>query len=143
MKKLIVALFAAVLASAGLVVATGGAASANCTPSQYSGCVSTVTRVVTPGVVVKGRKAKVCATVNARGSNATPVGTVVFKVKRNAGGYFFKSSKNLNRNGRACVKTTKLNRTGGYTVVAKYKSPRGSIFINSRNGGGFDVIRRA
>ncbi|GAB3248584.1 hypothetical protein [Nocardioides dilutus] len=140
MKKLIAALFAAVLMAAGLVVATGSTASANCTPTQYSGCVSTVTKVTTPGVVPQGKKAKVCATVNARGTNATPVGRVVFKVKRNLGGYFFKSSKDLNANGKACIKTGSLGKTGGYSVVAKYKSPKGSIFINSRNGGGFDVV---
>ena len=141
MKKLIAALFAAVLVAAGLMVATASSASANCTPTQYSGCVRTVTKVTTPGVVPKGQKAKVCANVNAKGSNATPVGRVVFKVKRNAGGFFFKTKKDLNRNARACVKTPKLNRVGGYTVIGKYKSPRGSIFINSRNGGGFDVVR--
>jgi hypothetical protein len=139
MKKLIAALFAAVLMAAGLVVATASTASANCTPSQYSGCVSTVTKVKTPGVVPQGKKARVCATVNARGSNATPVGTVVFKIKRNAGGYFFKASKALS-GGTACVKTGKLVKTGGYLVTAKYKSPSGSIFINSRNGGSFDVV---
>lgn len=140
MKKLIAAVFAAVLMAAGLVVATGSTASANCTPSQYSGCVSTVTKVSTPGAVPQGKKAKICATVNARNSNATPVGRVVFKVKRNLGGYFFKASKDLNANGTACVKTGKLGKLGGYAVTAKYKSPAGSIFINSRNGGSFDVV---
>lgn len=139
MKKLISGLFAAVLMAAGLVVATGSTASANCTPSQYSGCVRTVTDVTTPGIVPKGSKAKVCATVKAKGSNATPVGTVVFKVKRNTGRYFFKTTKNL-RDGKACVKTGRLKRTGGYGVTAKYKSPAGSIFINSRGGGSFDVV---
>lgn len=140
MKKLIAVLFAAVLMAAGLVVATGSTASANCTPSQYSGCVQTVTRVTTPGVVPQGHKAKVCAVITAKGSNATPVGMVVFKVKRNAGGYFFKASKDLDGDGRACVKTGALGLTGGYLVIAKYKSPSGSIFINSRNGGAFDVV---
>jgi hypothetical protein len=142
MKKLIAALFAAVLMAAGLVVATTSTAAADCAPTQYSGCVRTITKVSSPAVIPLGSKAKLCATVRAKNSNATPVGTVVFKIKRNVpgAGDFHKKRKNL-RNGVACVKTKKLRRVGGYNVVAKYKSPRGSIFINSFGSAGWDVRR--
>jgi hypothetical protein len=140
MKRLIAALFAAVLMATGLVVATGSTASANCTPSQYSGCVRTITKATGPGVVDKGRKATVCVSVSAKSSNATPAGEVVIKVTRNAGGYFFRTTKRLN-GGEACVRTDKLKRTGGYSIQANYKSPKGSIFIHSRDGAGFDVVR--
>ena len=139
MKKLIAALFAAVLMAAGLVVATGSTASANCSPSQYSGCVQTKTKVTVPASVPKGKKARICVTVKAKGSNATPVGRVVIKLKRNQGGYFFKSSGAYS-GGEVCVKSGKLNKRGGYTATAKFKSPKGSIFQNSTGSAGFDVV---
>jgi hypothetical protein len=139
MKKLIAAGFTAVLMSGGLVVATGGTASADCTPNNYAGCIATKTKASGPGVVLKGKKATVCAEVTARGSNATPTGRVVIKVKRNAGGFFFKSSV-VYSGGEVCVKTGRLNKAGGYSIDAKYKAPDTSAFINSRDGSGFDVV---
>jgi hypothetical protein len=139
MKKLITALFAAVLMSAGLVVATGGTASADCSPTKYAGCVATKTKASGPGVVVKRKKATVCAEVTARNSNATPTGRVVIKIKRNAGGFFFKSSV-VYSGGDVCVKTGRLNKRGGYSIEAKFKAPDTSVFINSRDGSGFDVV---
>jgi hypothetical protein len=82
----------------------------------------------------------VCATVKAKGSNATPVGIVKFKATRNAGGFFFKKKLPYS-GGRICVKTKKLWKLGGYTVKAKFKSPAGSIFMNSKDTDGFDVVR--
>lgn len=139
MKKLISALFAAVLMAAGMVVATGGTASADCSPTQYAGCVATKTKVSGPGVVVQGSKASVCATVKAKGSNATPKGKVTFKVTRNAGGYFFKKSKSYNGS-EVCVKTSKLAKKGGYSVDVNFKAPNSSVFLNSAGGTGFDVV---
>jgi hypothetical protein len=139
MKKLIAAGFTAVLMSGGLVVATGGTASADCTPNNYAGCVATKTKATGPGVVVQGAKATVCASVKAKGSNATPTGRVVFKVTRNAGGYFFKKAVSYS-GGEVCVKTTKLAKKGGYSVDAKFKAPDSSAFINSEDGTGFDVV---
>jgi len=139
MKKLIAAMFAAVLMAAGLVVSTGGTASADCTPTQYAGCVATRTVVSGPGVVAQGKKARICATVKARGSNATPRGTVVFKVTRNAGGYFFKKSKNYSGN-KKCITTSKLFKRGGYSVDVRFKAPNNSVFINSYGSTGFDVV---
>ena len=138
MKKLISVLFATVVMAAGLVVATGGSASANCTPSQYSGCVSTKTTVSARSFVPKGSKATVCAKVRATGSNATPSGRVSFTVSRNRGGYSFSSSKSFSGS-KVCVTTSKLKKSGGYTVTATYKSPAGSIFVNSSASKGFDV----
>jgi hypothetical protein len=138
MKKLISVLFATVLMAAGLVVATGSSASANCTPSQYSGCVTTKTKVSAPNSVDKGSKATVCAKVKAVNSNATPTGTVVFTVTRNKGNYFFKKSVSYS-GAKVCVSTSKLKKKGGYSVSAKYKSPDGSVFLNSEGSDGFDV----
>ena len=139
MKKLIAALFAAVLMAAGLVVATGSTASANCDPTHYAGCVPTKTKITAPGAVPKGKKATLCVTVKAKGSNATPTGKVVIKLKRNQGGYFFKSSGAYS-GGEVCVKSGKLNAKGGYTATAKFKSPAGSVFQNSSGSVGFDVV---
>lgn len=139
MKKLFSGLFAALLIPVALVVATGGPASADCSPTQYAGCVATKTRATTSGAVVRGTKATVCASVTAKASNATPTGTVVFKVKRNAGGYFLKKSVGYS-GGEACVKTTKLYKRGGYSVDAKFKAPDSSVFLNSVDGTGFDVV---
>lgn len=139
MKKLIAALFTAVLMASGLVVATGGTASADCSPTQYAGCVATKTKASGPGVVVQGTKATVCASVKAKGSNATPVGRIVFKVTRNAGGFFFKKSVSYS-GGDVCTKTVKLVRKGGYSVDVKFKAPDSSVFLNSADGTGFDVV---
>lgn len=139
MKKLIAAVFTAVLVAAGLVVSTGGTASADCSPSQYAGCVATKTKATGPGVVAKGKKARVCATVKAKGSNATPRGEVQFKVTRKGGGYSFNKTKNY-RGGEVCVKTTKLTKLGGYSIKAKFKAPNTSIFLNSSDGAGFRVV---
>lgn len=139
MKKLISALFAAVLLAAGLVVSTGGTASADCSPTQYAGCVATRTKVSGPGTVERGTKARVCALVKARGSNVTPVGTVTFKIKRNAGGYFLKRTKRI-RGGEACVRTARLFKRGGYSATARYQAPDTSVFLNSSGGTGFDVV---
>lgn len=139
MKKLIAALFTAALMAAGLVVATGGTASADCTPTNYAGCVATRTKVDSPGVVVQGQKAQICVTVNARGSNLEPRGRVVVKVTRNAGGYFFKKSKPYNGS-EVCVKTSRLQKRGGYNIDAAFKAPNNSVFINSFGSGGFDVV---
>jgi hypothetical protein len=140
MKKLIVTLFVTMLAGSGLVVATGGTAFADCTPSQYSGCVATKTKALAPDVVSKGSKATVCAKVKAIGSDATPVGEVVIKVDKNSGGQVSKATFDYS-GGQVCAKTGKLTKKGGYTVTAKFKSPSGSIFINSTDGAGFDVVR--
>lgn len=138
MKKLISVLFATVLMAAGLVAATGSSASANCTPSQYSGCVTTKTKVTAPDSVDKGSKATVCAKVKAVNSNATPTGKVIFKVTRNKGKYFFKQSVSYS-GAKVCVSTTKLKKKGGYSVNASYRSADGSVFLNSEGSTGFDV----
>lgn len=139
MKKLIAALFATVLATAGLVFATSVPASANCTPSQYSGCVATKTKVKGPGAVAKGQKGTFCATVKAVGSTATPTGKVTIKIKKNAGGTV--ARKSFNYKGTAvCLKTPKLTKKGGYTVTANYRSPSSSVFQNSTGTKGFDVV---
>lgn len=140
MKKLIVALFAAVLASAGLVVATGGTASAGCTPSQYSGCVRTETKAQVPDVVGKNKRARICARVDAVGSNAKPEGRIVFKIKRKKGGYYEKQAVAY-AGGKTCITTRVLTRTGKYLVTAKYQSEKGSVFSNSTGSNDFRVKR--
>ena len=138
MKKLISALFAAVLMAAGLVVASAGTASADCTPSQYSGCVTTKTKAIAPSFVKQRAKATVCAKVKAPGSNATPTGRIKFTVTRNKGDYVFKDSVSYSGS-KVCVTTGKLKKKGGYTLTAKFKSPSGSVFTDSSDSAGFDV----
>lgn len=139
MKKLMATVFVTVLMAAGLVIGTSSTASANCFPTKYSGCIQTRTNVSSPAAVAKKRRATLCATVQARRSNATPIGRVVIKVKRNQGGYFQKSSLAY-AGGSVCLRTKKLRLRGGYTVVAKFKSPGNSVFVHSRGAGGFDVV---
>ena len=64
MKKHLAALVVAVMMATGLVVASGGAASAHCAPSQYAGCFRTVTKVTATKRVPKGTRATVCVTVS-------------------------------------------------------------------------------
>lgn len=138
MKKLIAALFAAVLMAAGLVVATGSTASAQCTPTQYGGCLSTTTVAKVPSIIAEGRRARVCGKVDAVGSNADPVGRLVFKIKRKGGGYFEKQSAAY-AGGKTCVTTRVLDRTGVYKLQVKFKSQSGSVFRNSKGANTFRV----
>ena len=139
MKKLIAALFAAVLMAAGLVVATGSTASANCDPStQYGGCTRTVTKAQVPDVAAQGERARICARVNAVNSNAKPEGRVIFKINRKGGGYFEKQAVAY-EGGKTCITTRVLNRKGKYLVVAKFQSDAGSTFTNSRGENDFRV----
>lgn len=139
MKKLIAILFTAVLVAAGLVAATGGTASANCTPTQYSGCVRTTTKAQVPDFAAQGERARICARVNAIGSNAKPTGRIVFKIKRAKGGYFEKQAVAY-AGGKTCITTRVLNRKGKYNVTAKYQSPDGSVFSNSVGFNDFRVV---
>jgi hypothetical protein len=138
MKKLISVLFATVLMAAGLVVASGGTASAQCTPTQYGGCVDTTTKAKVPSIIGQNKRARVCGKVNAVGSNAEPTGRLVFKIKRKKGGYFEKQSVAY-AGGKTCVITRVLEDRGLYNVQVVYKSPAGSVFRNSKGFNSFRV----
>ena len=139
MKKLIAALFAAVLMAAGLVAATGGTASANCNPSTYSGCISTVTKAKVQDNVKKGNTARICGKVKAVGSTAKPNGKLVFIVK-SSNGFFQKESAAYPGGPKVCTDTRTLKKKGGYTLTVKFKSPSGSVFKNSVGTNTFNVV---
>jgi hypothetical protein len=139
MKKLIAAVFAAVLMAAGLVAATGSTASANCNPSTYSGCIATVTKAKVQDSVKQGNTVRVCGKVKAVGSTVKPNGKLVFIVK-STNGFFQKESAAYPGGPKVCTETRALKKKGGYTLTVKYKSPSGSVFRNSTGTNTFDVV---
>lgn len=137
--KTLIGLFTALLMAAGLAgVTTSPASAAAC--NSYSGCVDTTTTASAPKVVAKRRKATVCGTVTAVASNATPRGQLRITVTRNRGKFRFSKTVPYD-GGKMCAVTSKLKKTGGYTVNVAYLPQNGSIFNPSSGSTGFDVGR--
>jgi len=141
MKKHLAALVVAVMMATGLVVASGGAASAHCAPSQYAGCFRTVTKVTATKRVPKGTRATICVTVSVAAGSGTPMGTVQLAIQKR------RSSTVIRRDveytgGKTCLVTRKYTKKGRYKVTAVYRSPNGSVFYNSSDKTRFKVIPR-
>lgn len=135
--KTLTGLVTALLLALGLMAVSAPPAGAAACDS-YSGCLDTTTTASAPKVVPRRRKATVCGTVTAVGSNATPRGQLRITVTRNRGKYKF--SKTIPYDGgKMCVVTKKVKRTGGYTVNVAYIPLKGSIFNPSSGSTGFDV----
>ncbi|WP_193605956.1 Ig-like domain repeat protein [Nocardioides dongkuii] len=129
MKKLIVALFAAILTTAGLVAVSSAPASAACKKSDYN-CVATKPKPKAPRVVKPNKPAKVKIDVRAKGaSNITPTGTVKITVKGPGG--FTRVIKATYDGKTLKFKLGKLKKAGIYTVTVKFNGDRG--FENSDN----------
>jgi hypothetical protein len=133
-------LVAALMLATGLVVAGGGSASAQCSPSQYAGCFRTVTEVTATKKVPKGTRATICVTVGVRSGSATPRGTVTVSVTKR------RSSQAVRREleyggGKICLVTPRYSKRGRYTVTAVYRSPSGSVFDDSSDRTRFKVTR--
>lgn len=137
--KTFVGLITALLMGAGLVGVSAPPASAAC--SSYSGCVKTSTKASAPSKVTKGRKATVCGNVKAVASNATPRGSVRFTVTRNGGGYSFGKTVPYS-GGKMCVVTSKLKKTGSYTLRVAFTPNKSSIFNPSSDTDGFKVKKK-
>lgn len=138
MNKVAATLVVAVMMAAGLVVASGGSASAHCAPTQYAGCFRTVTKVTATKRVPKGTRATVCVTVNVASGSARPLGTVTMSIKKR------RSAKVIRRDveyfgGKVCMVTRKFKKKGRYTVTAVYRSPDGSVFYDSSGRARFKV----
>jgi len=123
--------------SAGLVASTGTVAHAD----PYPGTIATTTTVSAPAKVTRKKTAKVCATVAVKSGTGTPVGTVSFTVKRNAG-KFTQSASFAYTGGQVCFTTKALKKIGGYTVNAQYTSKPGTVFNDSAGTAGFDVVKK-
>lgn len=132
-----------VAASVGALVLGGGLVATVGTPAQadpYPGTFATTVTVSTPGKVKRTKRTTVCASVGVVGGNGIPSGTVTITVERNAGKY----SQSLAfpySGGQACLKTNKLKKIGGYTVRAAFSSPPKSVYSDSSNSNGFDVVK--
>lgn len=138
MKKLIVGLFATVLLTGVLVVTTSGTANAAC--QVYSGCVDTVTTAYGLGTVKRKKRAIVCGKTVVRNSNAKPVGKLRFTIERNRGKYRYSKTVDY-RGGKVCLKTQKLRKKGGYTLVVHFLPRPKSVFNPSAGGVRFAVGR--
>ena len=140
MKKLIATTVVAVMMAAGLVVASGGVASAGCSPSQYAGCFKTRTSVTATKKVPRGTRATICVTVTLASGSGTPNGTVLMSIKKKG------STSSVRRQidyygGKTCMVTRRLNKKGKYHVTALYRSPAGSVFYDSLGRTSFKVKR--
>lgn len=135
MKKLIIGLFAAILMSAGLVAFSGSTATAD----PYPGTVDTTTQT-NANNVRQGRKATVRTDVFTAG-NGTPKGHLDIVVKRDAGGFVFRTTRWYDGT-TDVVQTPKLKKKGRYTVSARFDARDGSVFKNSSDSTTFRVKAR-
>ncbi|MBJ7357265.1 hypothetical protein [Nocardioides sp.] len=138
MKKTLIGLFTALFMAAGLQVATATSAQAVCT--SYAGCVDTQTKASGPKVVARKKRATVCGTTTAVGSNVKPSGDLRFVVTRNVGKFRFARTVPY-FGGKMCIRTKKLQKTGGYTLHVTFLPKDGSLFNSSSGSHGFDVGR--
>lgn len=140
MKKLIAAIFVAVLATAGLVATSAGTAQAAC---PYTQCVPTKTVMTAPAAVKKGAKAAISVRVLPRSGNARPVGRVVLTIQRVGGGFKQTTSKAVSNNRRVLFVSKRLTKLGKYRVSAAYAPKGGSVFKSSQTSKTFRVVRRS
>jgi hypothetical protein len=140
MKKMIIALFSAVLMAAGLVGVSSGAANANCT--AYTGCQNTTTSVTAPNEdVAQHHVARIRVRVTANAGNNEPSGEVKVVVRRKADGQVYYREKKSYEGGKLVFISPELHKWGKYTVTAKFVPPAGSLFISSRDTDTFRVGR--
>src|SRR3712207_6169177 len=119
MKKLLVAMFAAVLAAAGLVGVSGGTAVADCT--AYTGCVNTTTEVNAPDDgVAQHNNARIRVRVRANSGNAEPSGEVKVVVRRNKDGEVYYREKKAYEGGKLVFISPDLHLRCKYTVTARF-----------------------
>lgn len=90
------------------------------------------------GVVGSGRVGQLVPEPVANGSNAKPQGRLKFTITRNLG-RFSQTRSTPYGGGTVCIKTTRLRKSGGYTVNVAFKPGAGSVFNPSSGSDGFDV----
>lgn len=137
MKKLIAAIFAAVLMSAGLVSFTGAPATAAC---PYTGCVKTNAQVTAPRVIKRGDRPKIRVVVRTKG-NANARGIVRITIKRNGGGFTQIRNKAYNGTPRT-VLGPNLRKPGRYTITIRFIPRPNSAFKGSVDTRTLTVRRR-
>jgi hypothetical protein len=140
MKKLIAAIFVALLTTAGLVATSAGTAQAAC---PYTQCVATKTTVTAPATVKAGKKASISVRVKPTSGSAQPVGKVVVTIKKVGGGFKQTVSKTVSGGKAVAIVTKRLTKPGKYTVTAAYAPQSGSLFKASQGSKSFRVVRRS
>ena len=141
MKKMIIGLFSAVLMAAGLVGLSGGAAQADCT--AYTGCVNTNTKVNAPNRdVARGNVARIRVRVQPTSGNVQPTGEVKVVVRRNKDGQVYYRETKAYEGGKVVFISSALNKTGKYTVTARFIPTEGSVFNSSSDTDTFRVTKR-
>lgn len=135
MKKLIAALFAAVLMAAGLVTFTSGTATAAC---PYTGCIASDSEVTGTTALKSGNNPRFTISVERAGNtkaaaNNDPKGTVRLVIKRKGGG--FSATRNVYYGGSAkTIVGPKLFKLGTYTATIRFIPA-----ANSRYSGSVDT----
>lgn len=140
MKKLIAAIFVALLTTAGLVATTTSTANAAC---PYTQCVATDAKIAVPLTVKAGKAATIKVTVKAKSGNASPVGRVTVTVKKVGGGFTQKISKSVGGGKTYAFVTKRLTKAGKYTATAVYVPKSGSVFKGDTTTKSFRVVRRS
>ncbi len=140
MKKLIAAIFVALLTTAGLVATTTTTANAVC---PYTQCIATDAKVAVPATVKKGAKATIKVRVVPKSGNAQPVGRVTVTVKKVGGGFSQKITKSVFGGKSFSFVTKRLTKTGKYKVTAVYAPKSGSVFKGDTTTKSFRVVRRS
>ena len=139
MKKIIAGAAGAIMLSAGLVASASTAAHAD----PYPGTVATQVTITAPAKVKRKKQATICAAVTPRTGTAQPVGTLTITVTKNSNSKVITQGQFVNyAGGTACVTTYSLKKVGGYTARATYVSRPGTVFNDSSNSVGFDVVKK-
>lgn len=129
MKKLISAVFSAVLLAATLVTFSSGSASAAC--DAYTGCPRTDSEISGTTALKSGNNPRFTITVDTAG-NANPKGTVRLVIQRKGGGFF--KTRNVYYGGETkTIVGPKLFKLGTYTASIRYIPTGGSNFAGSRD----------
>ncbi len=128
MKKMIAALFAAVLMAAGLVTVSSSAALAcGCTDAS----VKTDSEITGTTAVKAGNNPRFTITVEGA-NNRNPKGTVRLVIKRKGGGYF--KARNVYYGGATkTIIGPKLTKLGTYTATIRFVPKANSNFAGSRD----------
>ncbi len=134
MKKIIAAIFAAVLTTTGLVTFSGTSATA-ATCERYGNCPRPAADVSIPRLIELGASVPVTITIAPEFAKSAaravrPKGTVRVIYKRNAGGFF--KARNVYYSGRTkTIRSPRFTKLGRHTVTIRFIPRKGSPYRRS------------
>jgi hypothetical protein len=135
MRRLLSAILASILITAGLVALLGSPAEAAC---PYTGCIDTDTHIDAPDTVRQGSRARIDVLVTADG-NVEPKGQVTVEVRRSNGDFWWIDSEKY-RGDEVRFTTPQLTKKGKYVIEARFDRKPGSRWADSDHVETFRVV---